>query len=742
MDQAKERADSATAAEALEVEKRVATLLGRMTLTEKIGQMSQVNGAEGNIPESLRDAVAGGQIGSIINEVDVDTVNELQRIAVKESRLGIPLLIARDVIHGFKTVFPIPLGQAATWNPELAQRAASMAAQEAAAVGVNWALAPMLDVSRDPRWGRIAESFGEDPYLISEFGRAIINGFQGGDLSKPGNIAACAKHFAGYGASESGRDYNTTNIPEIELRNVYLPPFETAINSGVATVMPGFNDLNGIPCSGNEFLLNQVLREEWQFDGFVVSDWSSIPELAIHGLTSNDKESATRAVNAGIDMEMATNTFAEYLVELHEEELVTLQQIDSAVSRILRLKIRLGLFDNWFTKPASFSESANEQNLEASHLAARQSIVMLTNKSGLLPLSPDSTGSVAIIGPLADAPQDQLGTWVFDGDSEICQTPLQAIREFAQGAFDVHFAKGAATTRSMTRAGFDAAVAAAAKADVALMFLGEEAMLSGEAHCRADITLPGNQADLIDAVAATSTPIVLIVLAGRPLALENVLSKVDAILYAWHPGTMAGPAITDLLFGVESPSGKLPVTFPRVTGQIPVYYAQKNGGRPGKADCPINMATIGDFAQHDSAGFTSFHLDAGCTPLFCFGFGLSYTEFRYHDLCVPPKAIKIGDCFEVSVEITNTGDVAADEIAQLYVRDLVGSVTRPVKELKGFRRLRLEPGESRVVSFRIRTDELAFFGADMQRRTEPGMFRVWIGPDSDAGLSADIELIN
>ncbi len=736
-----ERADERAASEVLEVEERVAALLRQMSLPEKIGQMCQINGAEGKIPDSLRDAVAGGRIGSVINEVDVDTVNELQRIAVEESRLRIPLLIGRDVIHGFKTIFPIPLGQAASWNPELVQRAASVAAQEAASVGVNWALAPMLDISRDPRWGRIAESFGEDPYLMSELGRAVIKGFQGKDLSKPENIASCAKHFAGYGASESGRDYNTTNIPEIELRNVYLPPFEAAVEAGVATVMPGFSDLNGVPCSGNAFLMNQVLREEWRFDGFVVSDWDSVAQLATHGFTANDKESAEKAANAGIDMEMASSTFTDHLIELHEEGLVSLERIDLAVSRILRLKFQLGLFDNCFTEAASFPEIASSESLDATRLAAQQSIVMLSNNSGLLPLSRHSTRSVAVIGPLADAPEDQLGTWVFDGDPEICQTPLQAIREFSEGTFDVHFARGVATTRSMTRDDFDLAIAAAAKADVALMFLGEEAVLTGEAHCRADITLPGNQADLIDAVAATSTPIVLIVLAGRPLALENVADKVDAILYAWHPGTMTGPAITDLLFGVESPSGKLPVTLPRVTGQIPMYYAHKHTGRPGTADCSMNMETIRDHAEPDSTGFTSFHLDAGCTPLFCFGHGLSYTEFRYQKMCAPAVPVKIGEWFEVSAELVNVGDVAADEVAQLYIRDLVGSVTRPVKELKGFRRLRVNPGDCSVVSFRIHTDELAFFGADMQRRAEPGQFLVWIGTDSNADLSADFELV-
>jgi beta-glucosidase len=738
MGQAKEGPDPADP----ELEERVGALLRQMTLSEKIGQMCQVNGADGKIPDWLTDAVAGGRLGSVINEVDVATVNELQRIATEESRLGIPLLIGRDVIHGFRTIFPIPLGQAASWNPDLVQRAAEIAAREAVSAGVNWTFAPMLDVTRDPRWGRICESFGEDPFLIGELGCAMIRGFQGNDLAKPGNIAACAKHFAGYGASESGRDYNTTNIPEIELRNAYLPPFEAAMHAGVATVMAGFNDLNGVPCSANAFLLTQVLRDEWQFPGFVVSDWDSVAQLRVHGFAANDKESAEKAFNAGLDMEMTSSTYADHLAQLLDDGKVSERQIDAAVSRILRLKFQLGLFDNHLTDPTAFPASANRDSLDAARLAARQSVVLLSNDSGLLPLSRESLTSVAVIGPLADAPDEQLGAWVFDGDPGICVTPLQAIRDFADGAFDVHVARGVATTRSFTDDGFDAAVAAAAEADVALLFLGEEAILSGEAHCRADITLPGNQAELIDAVAATATPIVLVIMAGRPLALENIVDEIDAILYAWHPGTMAGPAITDLLFGIESPSGKLPVTLPRATGQIPIYYAHKNSGRPGIPDNAINMITIKDHDEPESAGYTSFHLDAGCTPLFRFGHGLSYSEFRYEHISAPVAPLKIGETFDISVELTNVGDVAADEIVQLYVRDLVGSVTRPVKELKGFRRLRLRPGEHRTVSFRVHTDQLAFFGADMQRRVEPGRFRLWIGPDSGAELCVDIELID
>jgi beta-glucosidase len=736
MGRAEEPADRAVSSP----EDRVAKLIQQMTLPEKIGQMCQINGAAGQVTQELRDAVASGQVGSIINEVDVDAVNELQRTAVEESRLGIPLLIGRDVIHGFRTIFPIPLGQAATWNPELVQRAAEISAREAVTSGINWALAPMLDIGRDPRWGRIAETFGEDPYLISEMGRAMIRGYQGENLANKEKIAACAKHFAGYGATEAGRDYNTTNIPEIELRNVHLPPFEAAVDAGVATVMAGFSDLNGVPCTGNAFLLDQVLRGEWSFNGFVVSDWESVAQLAIHGFTADDKGSAEKALNAGVDMEMASTTYREHLPDLLKQGRVTEQQIDAVVGRILLLKMQLGLFEDCLTRPAEQPPVASEDDLETARTAAVQSIVMLTNESGVLPLAKDALAAVAVIGPLADAPDDQLGTWVFDGDAGICQTPLEAILKLGAGHFDVSYVRGTKTTRSRTEDEFGAAVAAASQADIALMFMGEEAVLSGEAHCRADIKLPGNQADLIDAVAATGTPTVLIIMAGRPLALENVVDKVDAILYAWHPGTMTGPAITDLLFGMESPSGKLPVSLPRKTGQIPIYYAHKNSGRPGIPDSHINIDTITDYDQWDSAGFTVFHLDAGCTPLFCFGHGLSYAEFQYGKPQTPGKPVKLGETFEVSAEITNTGEVEADEIVQLYFRDLVGSVTRPVKELKGFRRISLKPGEKRVVTFEVHTDDLAFFGTDMQRRTEAGEFHVWLGPHSDSQLYAELEI--
>jgi len=430
--------------------------------------MCQVGSGDGAVTDALRTAIAAGQVGSVINEVDVHTVNELQRIAVEESRLGIPLLIGRDVIHGFKTVFPIPLGQAATWNPGIVRRAAAIAAAEAAAAGVNWTFAPMLDLCRDPRWGRIAESFGEDPYLLSLFGQAMVEGFQGNDLSSNQSIAACAKHFAGYGASESGRDYNTASIPEIELRNVYLPPFKAAIDTGVATVMAGFNELNGVPCTGNAFLLDTLLREEWKFDGIVVSDWDSVTDLVTHGFTADLQGAAESAANAGVDMEMASSTYADYLVNLVEAGCVPERRVNDAVARILRLKLKLGLFDGCHVEPAAFPRPANAEHLDAARTAARQSIVMLTNPSKLLPLSQEALDTVAVIGPLADAAQDQLGTWVFDGDPIHSQTPLRAINELSRGHFAVNFARGVADTRRQSQDGFGEAVAAAAGADVAL----------------------------------------------------------------------------------------------------------------------------------------------------------------------------------------------------------------------------------------------------------------------------------
>lgn len=719
---------------------RIVELLGRMTLAEKIGQMTQVNSANGTVPTELHEAVKAGRIGSILNEVNVDTVNQLQRIAIEESRLGIPLLMGRDVIHGFKTVLPIPLGLAATWNPELVRRGARMAALEAASSGINWTFAPMIDVTRDPRWGRIAESLGEDPHLHSVLGAAMIKGFQGDDLANAGTIAACAKHFAGYGAVESGRDYNTTNIPENELRNVYLPPFRAAVDAGVATIMTSFSDLNGVPASGNRFLLRKVLRDEWGFKGFVVSDWASIEQLSVHGLTANNKQAAHAALSAGVNMEMASATYAENIAGLVAEGSIDVQQIDELVGAILRVKFALGLFERPFTEPGSFPATANPEHLAVARQAAVQSIVLLENRDNTLPLETGKLASVAVVGPLADDGYEQLGTWVFDGDPEISQTPLQSMRQFLGDAVAIRYVRAMETTRGRSTDAFDAAVAAAAESDVVIAFLGEESILSGEAHSRADIGLPGNQAALVRALSKTGKPLVAVIQAGRPLTLGNIIPHVDAILFAWHPGTMGGPAITDILFGVESPSGKLPVTFPKMVGQVPIYYAHKRTGKPATPDTYLHIDAIPARMPQTSGGFVASHLDAGYTPQYPFGYGLSYTAFTYSDIQVSAERAVIGETVTVKAIVSNSGTRAAEEVVQLYVRDLVGNVTRPVKELKGFQRLRLNPGEHREVAFELAPGALAFYGRDMQLITEPGDFHVWIGGSSDADLMATFAL--
>jgi beta-glucosidase len=713
-----------------------------MTLAEKIGQMSQVNASDGDVTDHLRQAIGAGRVGSVLNQVDVDTVNELQRIAVQESRLGIPLLVGRDVIHGFKTVMPIPLGQAATWNPDIVREGARVAAREAATAGINWTFAPMIDVTRDPRWGRIAESPGEDPYLASVLAAAMVEGFQGEDLAQHGTIAACAKHFAGYGAAESGRDYATTNIPENELRNVHLRPFKAAVDAGVMTLMASFSDLNGVPATGNEFLMRQVLREEWGFDGFVVSDYNSIQQLAIHGLTENDRDSAYEAVTAGVDMEMASDAYVGSLAELVEDGRISLETIDTAVANILRAKFRLGLFDNPFTDPNGLPPDFNEHALQTAKRAALQSVVLLKNDHDVLPLSADKMNAVAIIGPLADAPYEQLGTWIFDGDPDLSITPLHAIRSLVGDIVDVRYVRAMDNSRSRATEAFDEAVKIARDSDVVLLFLGEESILSGEAHSRADINLPGDQAELVRRVREAGKPVIAVIMAGRPLTLTNIVEDVDAILFTWHPGTMGGPAIADLLFGVESPSGKLPATFPRMVGQIPIYYNQKNTGKPPSPDTIVHIDDIDAHAPQLSLGMTAFHLDAGYTPLYAFGHGLSYTEFDYHDIRTSAAEIGLGDTVTVSAELTNNGNVAADEVAQLYVRDLVGDVTRPVRELKGFNRVRLEPGQTTTVDFQLHTDDLAFFGRNMRLITEPGEFHAWIGGSSETELRTEFRIID
>ncbi|MDH3758352.1 MAG: glycoside hydrolase family 3 C-terminal domain-containing protein [Gammaproteobacteria bacterium] len=703
--------------------------------------MSQVHAELDDPVAVLAEALRAGQIGSIINQVDVARVNELQRIAVEESRLGIPLLVGRDVVHGFKTVMPIPLGQAAAWNPDIVRQGARIAALEAAKSGINWTFAPMMDITRDPRWGRIAESFGEDPYLASRLAVAMVEGFQGEDLAETGTIAACAKHFAGYGESESGRDYATTNIPENELRNVHLRPFHAAVNAGVTTLMASFSDLNGVPASGNEFLMRQVLREEWGFDGFVVSDWNSIHQLAIHGLTADDKGSALAAASAGIDMEMAGKAYVGHLEELIEEGSLDIDVIDTAVTNILRAKFRLGLFDSPYAVPADLPPFGAPEALLAAKQAALQSVVMLKNDNAALPLSKQRVDKIAVIGPLADAPYEQLGTWVFDGDPGLSVTALQGIRDLAGSDVEIEYVRAMETSRSKSTEPFDEAVRAAQASDVVVLLLGEESILSGEAHSRADINLPGAQAELVARVRGAGKPVIAVIMAGRPLTLTNIIDSVDALLFAWHPGTMGGAAIAELLFGLESPSGKLPATFPRMVGQVPIYYSQKNTGKPPTPEKFVHIDDIDARAPQTSLGMAAFHLDAGYTPLFSFGFGLSYADFVYDNIRVSHAEISVGGVLTASAELTNRSDVAAEEVAQFYVRDLVGNVTRPVKELKGFQRVKVGPGETVTVNFELHTDDLAFYGRNNKLMVEPGDFHAWIGGSSDTTLRTEFHVV-
>jgi len=720
------------------IEPEIRDLIHRMTLEEKIGQMSQVAGNNGQISKQLRKDIADGKVGSVINEVDVKTINELQRIAVEESRLGIPLLIGRDVIHGFKTVFPVPLGLAATWNPDIVKLSAHVAAREATSCGINWTFAPMLDICRDPRWGRIAESFGEDPYLSSVLGVAMVKGFQGDNLKDKNTLLACAKHFAGYGAAEGGRDYNTTLIPEGELRNIYLKTFRAAKEAGVGSFMSGFNDLNGVPATGNRFLLKEVLRDEWNYPGFVVSDWNSITEMIQHGFAANAKEAAFKAADAGVDMEMVSSSYRDHLKELLDEGKISERQIDAAVSRILKAKFDLGLFENPYVKPEDQNKFAQADYLDAAKKAAEQSIVLLKNEKNILPLS-KTVGKIAVIGPLANQNYEQLGTWIFDGDTTLTITPLEGLQA-KLGSEKVIFAEGLPYSRAKNKDGFRQAVSAARQADVAVVCVGEESILSGEAHSRASLKLPGAQNDLIEAVAATGKPVILVVLAGRPLAIGDITPNADAVLYAFHFGSMGGLALADLLMGDESPSGKLPVTFPKSAGQIPFYYNHKNTGRPTQPGTWVSIDDIPVNAVQTSLGNTSNYLDLGYEPLYPFGYGLSYTTFVYSGLNVETPVVKNGGEVKASVTLTNIGNYTGDEVVQLYIRDLVGSVTRPVKELKGFQRVRLAPNESKQIHFTISTKDLAFFNSEMKEVTEPGDFYLWIGGSSNAELRGSFSL--
>lgn len=702
-----------------ETEKKIDDLLSRMTLHEKIGQMNQISGGDW-----LTEAAEKGEVGSILNCVDPAEINRVQKAAVERSRLGIPILVSRDVIHGFKTIFPIPLGLAATFDPELVESGARVAAVEAASCGVRWTFSPMLDISRDPRWGRIAESSGEDPYLDAVMGTAMVRGYQGNGDST--SIAACLKHFVGYGATEGGRDYNTVELSERTLRNVYFPAFQAGVDAGAMTLMTSFNTIDGVPSTGNKWLLQDILRGEWGFDGMIVTDWNSSGEMIMHGFAKDLKDATDLAVNAGVEMDMMSYGYISFIEELVKEKKISEKQIDDAVRDILRLKFRLGLFDNpYVNEEGSKDVLYAPSHLEAAKQSAIESAILLKNDNAL-PLK--NVKTLLVTGPLADAPYEQMGTWAFDGDESHSVTPLAALKK----DYNVIYEPGTAFSRDRSTAGIAKAKAAASRADAIVVFAGEEAILSGEAHCLSDLNLQGAQSELIAAMRQTGKKVIVVVMAGRPLTIGRDLENCDAMLYSFHPGTMGGEAIADLLSGKAVPSGKTPVTFLKTVGQAPMYYNHLNTGRPNTGtetllmDLPLK-------AGQTSNGCTSYYLDSGYGPLFPFGYGLSYTTFEYSDITLDSREYTAADTIKVKFTLKNSGEYAGIEVAQLYVRDLVGSIARPVKELKGFQRVALNAGESKVVDLSLPVSALAFWNINNEYIVEPGDFQLWVATDSASG---------
>ncbi len=744
------------------IEQKIDNLLAQMTLEEKIGQMNQVDPSWET--EIKTEQIRNGQVGSIFNIVGAEEINYYQRLAVEESRLGIPLLCARDVIHGFKTIYPIPLGQAATWNPELIEQAARLTAYEATQSGIRWAFSPMVDVARDPRWGRIAEGYGEDTYLASAFSAATVRGYQ--YLHNQPNLddstlvmAACVKHFAGYSASEGGRDYNTTWIPEVQLRDVYLPPFKAAVDAGCASVMCSFNDINGLPSSANHHLNVDILREEWQYDGLLVSDWGSGSDLVPHHLVENKKDAAKRCLDARMEMDMQGYIYLDYLKELLDEGQISEKQIDDCVRSILRMKFRLGLFDNPYIEEKK-TDYYSDEALATAVKTVEQSAILLKN-NGILPLSSLnsqlSTLNLLITGPLANAPKEQLGTWVFDGDPSHSLTPLQAFKNnsklsnFAQLStlnsqlndfsqlstlnFQLTYIPCLSYSRDTSHTDFSRTIAAARQADVILYFCGEEAILSGEARCRADISLPGAQSDLMAELAKTGKPIVLVVMAGRPLTIGKEIDQAAAVLYSFHGGTMAGQGLFNILTGLANPSGKLPVTMPQMVGQIPLYYNRHNTGRPATTPMLVNDIPVG--CPQFSIGQSSYHLETGIDPLFPFGFGLSYSTFEYGKAVLSADTISDKDTLYITCSVTNTSDFDGYETAQLYVQDIAGDLVRPIKELKGFSKVFIPAHQTLDITFTLCADDLAYwheqqdgFNSRVYRLADEGSFNLWVAPDS------------
>ncbi len=733
-----------------DVERKIDALVARMTLEEKLGQLQQLGGdVGGHANADIYEIARAGRLGSTLGVRGARNTNDLQRAAVEGSRLKIPLIFGFDVIHGYRTIFPIPLGEAASFDPATAERSAYVAATEARAAGVHWTFAPMVDVARDARWGRITESSGEDTYLGSAMARARVRGFQGSDYSAQDRVVACAKHFVAYGAAESGRDYNTTDMSEQRLREVYLPPFKAAVDAGVATLMSAFNDLNGVPASGNPFTLTKILRGEWGFDGFVVSDYTSVQEMVAHGYAADGADAARLSLTAGVEMEMVSRLYNQNAAELMRRGKLRMADIDEAVRRILRIKFRAGLFDKPYVDESRESAvTLSAENLRAAREVAAHSMVLLKNDGDALPLGKDLR-SVAVIGPLADDPRAIIGSWAGDGRPQDSVTLLEAIKAKVSPRTKVTYAKGVAIEGKGVTGNYDApppnpsgaggtnavsaaeteaarlastptaansiaeAVRVARDAEAVVVAVGETAEMSGEAASRTSLDLPGRQLELLQAIQQTGKPYVVVLMNGRPLAINWVAENSPAILETWFSGTQGGNAIADVLFGDVNPGGKLPVTFPRTSGEEPFYYNRTSTGRP-----PSNEK------------YTSKYLDVPVTPLFPFGHGLSYTTFRLSNLRLSAQTIAPSGSVDVNVDVENTGRRAGDEVVQIYIRDVVASRVRPVKELKGFRRVTLQPGERRTLTFKLTPAELGFYNTAMQFVVEPGRFKVFAGRSS------------
>lgn len=719
---------------------RVDTLLVKLSLEQKLGQLTLLWGgpSEDSNPEvrkkseaDLLESIRTGRCGACIGVHGAEFGNRLQRIAVEESPHRIPLLFGNDVIHGYHTIFPIPLAEACSWDPRLVEQSAHVAAVEARAAGCHWTFAPMVDVTRDPRWGRIAEGAGEDTHLASILAAARVRGFQGKNLSAPDSLLACAKHFVAYGVAEGGRDYNVADISEPTLHDVFLPPFRAAVQAGVGTLMSAFNEINGVPASANQRTLTTILRRQWGFCGFVVSDWTSITEMVHHGFAADDADAARKAIMAGVDMDMSSSSYRTHLTDAVRKGVVSESTIDEAVRHVLRMKYALGLFDNPFADPQREKKLLLcDEHRRLSRESACHSIVLLRNEGNTLPLSPD-VGSIAVLGPLADDQREPLGTWAVIGKpAEVIPileknvvTVLAGLRERVSPKTKVRFAKGCAID-GKNRDGFQQAVRLAKESDAVVLIVGESRDMSGEAASRTSLDLPGVQQSLVEAVHATGKPLVVVVLSGRPLALSWIAENVPAVVQAWHLGTESGHAIADILLGDFNPRGRLPLTVPRNVGQVPIYYNHKNTGRPPSLENK----------------FTSKYLDVPWTPLYPFGFGLSYTKFEYTNLRLARARFSQNDHVEAKVDLKNTGSRAGTEVAQLYVRDLVGSMTRPVRELKAFERVTLQPGETKTLTLRVPIAELGFHDPQLRYVVEPGQFKLWVGPNAAEGLEAQFEV--